>query len=405
VIDGVWVLCNFCSMKNRFQWYAQIQILCLSMLLMASCGTNPDSSADMTDGVLLHEALGPNEKGGENPDFDLRPEVPPLIMPDWFESALKTPVGDAISIDTDDTVARQTLAALGFSRAAEGRYVRQVNLLDHPQLVPSIMAELPEIDTIAMISIFRPQRLPSYIYATLRDLFRELPQGAEINVLVGDADTSYLSIETLAQEIGAQNAEHVHIIPAPTEIAAFFIQEETSIAGRATWNYARALRSYAGKKKFLLLEDDLALPEGGLANIAPWLSHSPVNLMTLYNDRCWKRAKTLRRKKSTLMVQPTRIQRNDEFPTTQAIIFDANMTYDAGTYIQQRAGRESYDYMLGRFFAQAHAVLGYVYPSIVQHEGRTTTGLSGGTGPYSDCMYPAPLRAPSYVNMRDGAPY
>ena len=318
-------------------------------------------------------------------------EPQPLNAPRWLPDALDTPIGEHFKIAYDDGDALHTLQALGFAKVAEGHYLRKVDLMPHGTLVPSAMEDLPDIDAIAVISIYRPflgDR--QYVYDTLRSLMSHLPQQAQINMLVGNADTAYLAPEVLAQYISPDEAKRVHITAAPADVSQFFVEENVSTAHRATWNYARALRSYAGHKHLLLLEDDISMAANGLAHLQKYLNTPPVSVFTLYNDRCTPMAQTFRRPGSDITIGAKVIERNRDFPTTQAILYASDVAHEAGEYIVTRAGRESYDYMLGRFFAQTRSTLGYVQPSIVQHEGRQTTGLSGPDYvPASGCYVPA----------------
>lgn len=316
-------------------------------------------------------------------------EPQPLNSPRWLNKAINSNINEGFVVAHDDDDAEHTLHALGFSKISKGRYVRRVDLLTRATLVPSAMADLPEIDAIAVITINRPfLGDKQYAYDTLRSLFAELPGDAHINMLVGNADVSYLNADILAREIGINNVSRVHITPAPKDVAEFFIEEAIAVRPRAAWNFARALRSYNGTKHLLLLEDDISLARGSMQQLRPYLNMPPVSIFTLFNDRCSSIEPTWRWDDSTLAIGAAAILRNYDFPTTQAIIFSADVANDAGEYLITRAGRESYDYMLGRFFAQTQSTLGYVQPSIAQHEGHQTTGLSDSESPWSTCYEP-----------------
>lgn len=310
-----------------------------------------------------------------------------LEEPHWLPAALNTAPNASFTVSKDDTAALHTLHALGFARLDMGRYRRQVDLLEHGTLVPSAMQALPEIDAIAIISIHRPfLGDKQYIYDTLRSLNAELPNDAQINILVGNADVGYLSRDILAREAGADLADRVHITAAPEPVSHFFNDELISTGPRAAWNYARALRSYSGSKHLLLLEDDISLSKNSISQLRPFLAAAPVSVLALFNDRCASIGPTYFHKGSALSVGGKQVLRNSDFPTLQAMVFSADVANDAGEYLVTRAGRESHDYMLGRFFGQTRSILGYVQPSIAQHEGRRTTGLSGPNSvPYSTC--------------------
>ena len=317
-------------------------------------------------------------------------EAQPLNSPRWLPQAMSTPLGEEFKIAYDDGDALHTLHSLGFAKLAEGHYQRKVDLLPHGTLVPSAMDDLPEIDAIAVISIHRPfLGDKQYAYDTLRSLMAHLPKQAQINMLVGNADTDYLSHDVLVREIGQEDAERVHITPTPQDVAQFFVGEGISTGPRAAWNYARALRSYGGSQHLLLLEDDVSLSANGVAHLQKYLSEPPVSLFALFNDRCAAIEPTWSRPDSALTIGAKLIERNSDFPTLQAMVYASEVANDAGEYLVTRAGRESHDYMLGRFFGQTRSVLGYVQPSIAQHEGRRTTGLSGPNSvPWSTCYAP-----------------
>jgi hypothetical protein len=317
-------------------------------------------------------------------------EPQPLNAPRWLPAAMSTPLGEDFKIAYDDGDALHTLHALGFAKIAEGHYQRKVDLLPHGTLVPSAMDDLPEIDAIAVISIHRPfLGDKQYAYDTLRSLMAQLPAQAQINMLVGNANTDYLAHDVLVREIGQEDAQRVHITAAPQDVAQFFVDEAISTGPRAAWNYARALRSYAGSRHLLLMEDDVSLSAHGMAQLRKFLIEPPVSVFALFNDRCAAIEPTWSRPDSALTIGAKLIERNSDFPTLQAMVYASEVAHDAGDYLVTRAGRESHDYMLGRFFGQTRSTLGYVQPSIAQHEGRQTTGLSGPNSvPWSTCYEP-----------------
>lgn len=307
--------------------------------------------------------------------------------PRWLSDAMGQAVGAHFHVAHDDEDALRVLNALGYAHRAEGHYERKVDLSAHTALVPSDMPSLQSIDAIAVITVYRPfLGEQQYAYATLRSLLRELPQEAQINMMVGNALVDYLSADRLANEIGADNVGRIHVHPTSADIAQFFEDEPIGVATRATWNFARALRGYRGTRHLMLLEDDISLAQGSMAALHPYLEAPEAPVFTLFNDRCGSIPVTQQLPASALAVAATPMRRNSDFPTTQATLFSSGVANAAGRYIATRAGRESYDYMLGRFFAQTQSALGYIRPSIVQHEGRSSTGLSGPNNvPYSAC--------------------
>jgi hypothetical protein len=313
---------------------------------------------------------------------------PPIDSPAWMGAAMEMSVGRHLVLEHDDEAAKHTLQALGFAQVSESRYTRMADLLAPESLTPSVMPALPEIDAVAVISVYRPKlQQEQYIYPTLRSLLAELPEGGIVNVLVGNGDTAYLDDAMLIEHVGAHAPARVRVMAPPEGVAEFFAQHAIATAPKATWNFSRAMRSYRGSKHLLMLEDDVRLSANGLLHMRPYLNHAPVDVFTLFNDRCDGVRTSLRRADTELALGMVTIRKNNDFPTTQMLVISAHAANDAGEYLVTRAGRESYDYMLGRFFAMTRSKLAYVKPSIAQHTGFETTGLSGpGVLPMSGCF-------------------
>ena len=316
---------------------------------------------------------------------------PPLDSPAWMASAMEMSVGRNLVLEHDDEAAQYTLQALGFAHVGERRYTRMTNLLAPEALTPSVMPTLPEIDAVAVISVYRPKlKQDQYIYPTLRSLLTELPEGGIVNVLVGNGDTAYLDDAMLIEHVGADAPARVRVMAPPEGVAAFFARDDIATAPKAAWNFSRALRSYRGGQHLLVLEDDVQLSRRGLQHMRPYLKHAPVDVFALYNDRCDFVPNTLRRADTELALGIVPIRKNADFPTLQTLVISAHAANDAGEYLVTRAGRESHDYMLGRYFAMTHSKLAYVNPSISQHVGFQTTGLSGPDSlPWSRCFVEA----------------
>lgn len=295
------------------------------------------------------------------------------------------PLGARYAMPGTNEAQAQTLQALGFARESEDAWRRDADLLAPEVLVPSLMPEFPEIDAIAVISTFRPQVKEQYLYETLIHLFAELPPSVQVNVLVGNGATDYVAPAVLSEKLGAA-ASRVHLITTPDEVDQFFSSQNAQVAVKATWNYARALRSYQGHRHLLLLEDDIHIAPHSLLEIRPLLQQGRTGVYALYNDRCGNVEGWWQAQGSSLTVGTSVIRQSDGFPTTQAIVYAANVANELGNYLMLRAGRESYDYMTGRYLAQFQYEIGYVYPSIVQHVGFSTTGLSGDHPPRTGCF-------------------
>ena len=327
----------------------------VACLCAAACGT-PDAAADNLD------------------------------VPAWMAQAMSLPVGQMFTVAPDGDAAIHSLHALGYARLEEGVYERRVDLLQTERLVLSHMLELPEIDAVAILSVYRPNLDEQYIYPTLRSLLTELPETAQINILVGNAETAYLQPQVLDAQVAPRASSRIHLMLTPQPVADFFGKEPIRTSPRAAWNYARALRSYVGRSHLMVFEDDITLAKNSLSQLRPWLKEPRTPIFALYNDRCYALSRLWSRSDSALGVGPSTIRKNRDFPTLQAMIYSKTVAAEAGSYVALRAGRETHDYMLGRYFSQTPTVLGYVHPSVAQHWGLQTTGLSGATSlPYSQC--------------------
>lgn len=312
-----------------------------------------------------------------------------LGTPDWLVQAMALPVGRRYLPATEDDTARTSLHALGYARVDKGVYERRVDLTQAEPLVLSQMPQLPEIDTIAVVSVYRANLDEQYIYPTLRSLLAELPDTAQINVLVGNADTAYLQPQVLEAEVGAGASARVHLFVPPQPVDDFFAKERIATSPRAAWNYARALRGYVGHSNLLLLEDDVTLAKNGLRQLRPWLQdpRTPA-VVALYNDKCFGSERLWARSDSALSMGPARIRNYRDYPTLQMLIYSKEVAAEAGSWLVLRAGRDPHDWMLGRYFTQEDPTLvGYVHPSLAQHHGLQTTGLSApGWLPHSNCF-------------------
>ena len=313
--------------------------------------------------------------GGCGPN---RHDTVQLDLPAWFEQAANLAIGSPFVPDVDDPAARETLTTLGYTRNEGGTYTRRINLIRQEQLVPSAMSELPTVDAIAVVSVYRPNQPKQYLYSTLRSLFAEFPDSAQVNVLVGTKDVDYVEQNVLVRELGEANAQRVHIVYTPQDIADHFIENNFGVSRRASWNYSRALLSYSGTGMLLLLEDDVEFATGMVAQLSPWLSNPPADAVSLFNRICRRNSKkkTLSHPDSLVQVDMLPVRRSSDFPTIQAMLYTANVTRQAGEYLAYRSNRETHDYMLGRVFAEHSGFIGLMSPSVVQHTGLMTSGLS-----------------------------
>ena len=395
------------SLGPARSWQAPRLLAALVWLTAQACGghqtttkmtttTMPQLHEDVRAAEVSDEGDAKSSQADEAPaaatqeDGPERSGPPRLDTPTWLDAAQAVAEGGTYSPPQNDETAQDTLAALGYRPLPNSSdWMRDANLLLEQPLAMSSMAELPQIDAIAMISTFRPYLQEQYIYPSLKKLFTALPPTAIVNILVGNAQTDYVQPDVLAHAIGADFASRVHIVPAPESTSRYFDTVQAWIAKRATWNYARALRSYRGTTNLLLVEDDIDVAPGAFSSLRPYLAAEVAGIYLMYNDRCKVGKPMWAMPESAVTIHPFTIRLNSEFPTTQAIVYSSSVAHHVGDYIAVRAGRESYDYMIGRYLADFEYVIGYVYPSVVQHTGLLTSGLSApGHAPYSWCFDP-----------------
>ena len=267
---------------------------------------------------------------------------------------------------------------LGFAPASPSSrhaLVRGAALVDSqaPTLVPTSLPEMPAIDGIAVISIYRQDADQQYIYAMLRSTFDAFPAGIQVNVLVGNADDAYLSDERLAEELGAARAGQVHVWPAAAATADF-MAEHFERKRRGSWNYARALAAYGGSRGLLLLEDDVDWgPQAG-AIAADLVAAQPLQVVSFYNYECFRADGV----EAGEMAAPAITTRGSQdlrtvgFTCTQAMYFPAELTGAVSRYIQLRMHKMPYDNLMNLFFLHHELAANYVYPSLVQHVGWQT---------------------------------
>jgi hypothetical protein len=349
------------------------------------------SAADKEGAATSLPVLHTHGKAKNTQPADVHSDPEHIDVPPWFDMAASLPMGaslDAASLGGGaDDEALATLKALGFAaQQVNGPWHKEADLMREETMVPSLMPELPEVGAIALISTFRPQVREQYIYATLTSLFDALPESATINVFVGDENLAYISLNELEHRIGQARASRVHVIPTPAATAAYFANHDIDVFLKATWNYARALRSHRGPGFLLMCEDDIIINRHALPHLRPYLQHGVSDVFVLYNDRCGGVPKTFSVKSSRVAIHADVIRKSSDFPTTQAIVYEGQTAQQVGQYLAARAGREHYDYLVGRYLTPSRAAIGYVYPSVVQHVGFATTGLSApGTLPMSSC--------------------
>ena len=328
----------------------------------------------------------------------MRPDAQ-MILSDRarFADLAEVPVGTIVAIADDFRLDAESWRAMGFlpddavsdgpgeSRASVSTplYRREVDLLGTVSMVLSQTPELPEVDCIALISIDRRNGETPYVYTTLKSIFSRFPPQVKVNVLVGNEDTEYVSPRALIAEIGAEWAARVHVIPTSAEISDY-LRGHLPPNRRGGWNYTRALRSYAGKKGLVLMEDDVVWAQGGLGAFNSWIAAHPVpafSFYTIYFDRIdalkTQDAATLLSDGKLFFVEQSTHRR--DFTCLQGMYYSAKITADLGRYTLMRQHHLVYDAVIGWFFTENEVTMGYPFPSMVQHIGTQSSCDSGTT--------------------------
>jgi hypothetical protein len=115
----------------------------------------------------------------------------------------------------------------------------------------------------------------------------------------------------------------------------------------------------------------------------------PTSTLSLFNARCASHRPAWASPESDVTLDTYLVLKYRHFPTTQAIVYRADLTGPLGDSLCDRLGQMPYDQLIGGFLAASHSIIGFVYPGLVQHIGFETTGLSEpGHPPYSDCYLP-----------------
>ena len=70
------------------------------------------------------------------------------------------------------------------------------------------------------------------------------------------------------------------------------------------------------------------------------------------------------------------IVKNSQFWYTQAMYFSAEVANALGRFVQLRTYLKGYDHIIMRFMQHHRMQVSYVHPSLVQHTGRESTGVS-----------------------------
>ena len=287
--------------------------------------------------------------------------------------------GDAIPASTIDA-SLETMKNMGFQKEGDD-YIRRAHLdATVPSLVMTHSRTMPSIDCIVMISIFRTKEKENYIFSTLENMFRVFPEDSHFNILVGDDRASYLDRDRLENIFGKANSARLHVWATSPEDASF-LAANLDIKRRAGWNYARAMRSYAGHRGLLLLEDDIMWCKNAVEHINQWTAQDHPAVLSLYTRKNY-----LRLSKPILghLVAMHMGNQTPRFEGTQALYMSSKVSHHLGDFMQIRLHETAYDWNVDAFLRKYDILMGYAFPSLVQHTGLKSSGL--GCYHESDCF-------------------
>jgi len=216
---------------------------------------------------------------------------------------------------------------------------------------------------LAVSTVWRKE---SYLDATLSSLFAEYPPSREqpISLVVGSPRTEHLAC--------------YRSLPGMTIVEmgvhAWSWIENTDVRNRATWNYYRCLTQCSlGKRGSLIIEDDVKFARGWRQRLEITLAALEAKcgaefVLTIYDSYAW---------------YPTESCLYADYPLprffgTQGVYYPAGVREGYAKYLRRHgvmANRDHYDYLLRDYLFQEKVPLFAAAPSLVQHMGRTTTGV------------------------------
>lgn len=210
------------------------------------------------------------------------------------------------------------------------------------------------------IVIMTVSRSGDYIDRTLSSL----SPGRPMTLMVGSPETGYL-------ERHRSNPHLKVVAPSPEEFA--FLRNE-GVHRRAAWNYWRCLGEGDGEDRLLIFEDDVVFAAGWEARIARTVERieqdGPDYVLSLYYP------------------YPPRESANSysidycktDFYGTQGVLFAGRTRHDFRRHLFERGVERftmPYDLLLQSYTIDHDVPLLATMPSLVQHIGAVTTGLSG----------------------------
>ena len=217
-----------------------------------------------------------------------------------------------------------------------------------------------------------------FSYQTLRSLFATFPEDVKVNVMVGNANADYVVGKRIVAAVGAQNAQRIHAWPTSV-LTANFLATHLQPSRRGGWNTVRSLRSYRGHKGLLLMEDDIAWTREAMIPFNRDAAAESLTAFSLYNFHCYgigpftsekTRASLANAEVATSPLILAVVDNSQfEFHAMQAVLYAPDIPGPPGRYTQRRMHLEHHDNVVGMFFRDHQTLIGYTFPSLVQHLG------------------------------------
>lgn len=219
------------------------------------------------------------------------------------------------------------------------------------------------IDCISIISIDRVEH--NYIYKTLQNIFFCFTDNIYINIYIGNEHTEYLNDSILQNYLSEQQISRINKISISPEYLDKIKDYNVYLKGK--FNYARALCHYNGNKGLIIFEDDIDVTNNMLdivEKVTNFIKEKENKYILCLYDR-WHDKKTDNFKISYV---------GNDFSCTQGMYYTNNVTNELWLDIIELD--MPYDIAIHQCSKMINIPLLYMVPSLVQHEGIQTTGLS-----------------------------
>lgn len=296
----------------------------------------------------------------------------------WHALLGACPMGQSLRFAPLTATLHERLASQGFWRVARDTWQRIIDLHVREPVIGCDVPGLPGIGCVVVPSVARPMApgVEHYIYGTLRSLLASMPTGTAINVMVGTSDASFVSKSALVRALGVARSEQVHVFAASAAIEQY-LRRHAPLRARTTWNHARALASYTGSGKVLFVEDDVLWSRRASEFVmgASWMtSPSIISLYHAppYNGFCFAHA--FCQKETVLTIRADLYE--GLFSCCQALLYEADFAREVACMLRLRMNGVPTDTNMANYFWHRKTTLGFARPSLVQHIGRQSSGLS-----------------------------